>query len=499
MKEKKLSVPEHFTQQMSPKSQAEMIKYYFHKLKVYPKAQPQVFRALEICLEGMTPKRLLDTVRELRAFSYRKNSQWLWEEWNQKELSSSHWQKTPIFWLWMTAHPNGYIREIAWGRLKNTTIKHKLTFLLLTVNDNVAELRTLAVQLLMSERTFEREELVFSLPFIQRLGGLGHVESRAIQKYMIQLLLDQPEILLEAQQSADLFIYRYAFELSYSTESSIIGESIPNGFKKVDRITLARTFREFVRTAEDKELQVKTLLSHPQTIIRKLASIWCYNHLEGEAAMIPLLLDSAVSIRYLTRDYVMKYFPSFDMRAYYLEQLSSCEVNAIQGLAMLKDDRDKEMMLLRMNDSRKKVRLAVFSWLSCLPMKEQLDNYLLGLADISKDVRRKSEEHLGELYPYFYSELKQELFTQFKTSKETKQQISILNVLTNGMRKEYLFDLFELYPFSANLTVEEEIKQRIYSWEYAWNRKFFVAFTEEEQEQLKQASNKLQLFLFDEY
>lgn len=496
MKEKRLSIPEHFTQQMTSESQAELIKYYFYKLKVYKNRQPKDFQALENCLAYMTPKMLLDTVKELRAFSYQKDSKWGWLEWNQRELTSFTGQVPPIFWLWLTAHPNGYIREIAWGNLADRPSNHMLVFLLLAVNDNVAELRKFAVQQLLKLESFATEEMIFSLPFIQRLGGLGHSENRPIQKYMIQLLVENPEILLKAQKSVDVFIYRYAFELSYLPESMIKSESIKNGFEKVDKITLARTFREFVGTADDKERKVKELLSHPQTIIRKLASIWCYNHLDKEEAMIPLLLDSAISIRYLARDYIRKYFPEFDIRLYYHEHLATHEVNAVQGLAMLLDMRDKEEMLKRSNDPRKKVRVAVLSWISCLPMEDRLDYAIAGLGDIAKDVRKKSEEQLGEVYVYFYPQLKIELLERFRRNQEPKLQRSILTVLTNGSRKEYLFDLFELYPFSAEETIQEDIERRIYTWKREWNRKFFVAFTDEEEMKLREAEKKVNFFVF---
>jgi hypothetical protein len=141
-------------------------------------------------------------------------------------------------------------------------------------------------------------------------------------------------------------------------------------------------------------------------------------------------------------------------------------------------------MLARSDDPRKKVRLAVLSWISCLPMEERLDYAVIGLGDIARDVRRKSEEQLGELYSYFYPQLKHELLDRFKSSREKRQQLSILNVLMNGSRKEYLFDLFDLYSFSIDGTVRDEIEKRLYSWEYEWNRKFFIVFTAEEKEKL---------------
>ncbi|WP_086349253.1 hypothetical protein [Candidatus Enterococcus clewellii] len=496
MEEKRVSVMEHFTQQMTSESQAELIKKCFYIIRNHKSERDQLFQVLENCLEGLTPKALLDTVKELRVFSYYKDK-WGWGEWSQRKLAFSLRKKPAVFWLWLTAHPNGHIRELAWIKLEKVSTKFKLVFLLLTVNDNVPVLRQKAIYLLMNENQFSKKELIFSLPFIQRLGGLGHVESRAVQKYFIHLLLERPDILLEAQQSDDPFIYRYAFELSFLPDSRIIAESILHGLEKSDRVTLARTFRELVQTAEDKEEQIKSLLSHPQTVIRKLASSWCYNHLKREAAMIPLLLDSAMSIRYLARDYVSNHFPDVVIRSYYLEHVSSHEVTSIQGLAMLQDSRDSERMCARKNDLRKKIRVAVLTWLSCLPKEERLDYYIVALGDISRDVRKKAEIQLGELFPYFHVQLKQTLFERFKKSKEEKEQLSILNVLIHGTRKEYLFHLFDLYPDSINDTVQTEIKRRIILWEYEWNRRFFIAFTEEEQALLKEGEEQVQLFIFD--
>ncbi|MGL4694687.1 HEAT repeat domain-containing protein [Enterococcus larvae] len=483
MEEKRLSIVEHFTQQMTSTSQAEMIKYYYYKIMVYEGKQPQAFQALEICLTLLAPKALLDTIKELRAFSYQRESKWRWLEWTPKDLNRIG-SKPSIFWLWLTVHPKGYIRELAWQQLAESSVDRKIIFLLYTVNDNVEELRKIAVQQLMKEQLPKEEDLIYSLPFIQRLGGLGHIENRTIQEYMIRQLAVRPDILLAAQQSKDVFIYRYAFELSFLLNGEIRNRSIENGLKKTDKVTLARTFREMIRTAEEKEEQVKKLLNHPQTVIRKLAGSWCYNHLESESAMIPLLLDSAVSIRCLASDYSKKYFPDFDIRSYYLEHLSQYEVNALQGLAMLLDIRDREIFLPRINDPRKNVRLAAIGWLSCLPKDEQVDYYKEALGDISRDVRRKAEEQIGELYPFFYPKLKEELIKQFKASNSEKHQQSILKVLTNESRKEYLFDLFMLYPYGATKDLKEEIEQCIYYWKYEWNRRFFTVFTEAEKEKL---------------
>ncbi|MGC6768437.1 hypothetical protein [Enterococcus sp. LJL51] len=481
MKQKEHQI-QRFNQQMSTHSSGEMIKYYCYKLRLDYKNHQNYFAVLTSCLHTLTPKALLDTYKELRAFSYYKTDKWQWLNLDKKQLKRINEKDSGSFWLWLTAHPNGYIRELAWEKLVEWPLKRKVVFLLMTLNDNVPELRQMALVALSRLDTCCEEDWEYCLPFIQRLSGLGHKENIELQQRLVQVLLTKPKILLRAQQSEDVFIYRYAFELGFSADEETKMESIHNGLNKSDKVTLARSFKALIEITEHQEEQIRQLLSHPQTILRKLASEWSYSHLEKEETMIPRLLDSAKSIRYLIRDYVVKQFPDMNIRTYYHQHLETNEVTALQGLAMLRDPRDEEQMRKKQNDSRKKIRTAVLDWAVCLSPLEQVPLFYQGLADCSREVRQKAIEGLRAIYT---PAIKGDIMNQFQQTANFYCQQSILNLLTSSPRKEYLLILFELYPCALNDAIQEAIQRRIQSWYKEWNRHFFVQFTAAEKLQLR--------------
>ncbi|MBL1230405.1 hypothetical protein IW492_14315 [Enterococcus sp. BWB1-3] len=480
-----MAILKEFGQQTRTISSAGEIKYYYNKLFLDLAHKEKYVGIFQDYIECLTPREFLITYKELRKFQYfysKKSQDWNWSDLNERKLNKVG-DMPPEVWCWLAGHPNGYIREFALSKLYMQPVRRKMIVCLLSLNDHIPEIRSMAKAMILqtAEQTTD-EELIFSLPFIQRLSGLKQMENEAIKKYLNQLLLEKPEVLLSAQQSEDPFIYRYAFELSYLSDGVLKEKSMENGLLKKDKLTLGRTFRELMKQTVDAEIRVRELMEHPQTIIRKLACEWCYNHLEWEEAMLPKLMDSVTSIRYLAKDYISKYFPDINIRSFYLEKLSKEPVIAVQGLSMLQNRSDKELLVPLIHDARKKLRSAVINWSVCLSEEEQLPLLYLGIMDISRYVHKKAVELLVS---HFTPTVKEKLFVIFNQTDLEKHQISVIKVMTGDTRKEYLIDLFTLYPQSLNDDVRREIIIRINLWHQEWNRRFFVQFTENEEEQLK--------------
>lgn len=392
------------------------------------------------------------------------------------------------FWSWLVCHPNGYVREFALKKISATSNSKSLPFLLVSLNDHIGNVRKLAEYEII--RTFRQENkatILFSLPLIKRLKELEHKENLDVYNRLNTILLNQFDLLEKAQESKDIYISRYGFELSFRLDEQHKVQVIKNGLKKTDRMILRWTFNEILKEEQWEKEYLSQVLSHPQMIIRKLACEWCYNNRVKEEQMIPKLLDQTAVIKYLALDYVKKQFLDIDCREYYLQHLKDNPINAIHGLAILQDKRDQDRMVPLINSSKKKIRVSVLNWLSCLPLEEQVPIYIECLSDSSRDVRNKA---IDQLSTHYSLQIKEQLTPLFKERKETRFQLSIIKILGVESRKDYFFDLVLLYVDASDQLVKDKIEHQLIGWMLSWNRRFFFRFSLKDKVTLAYLMNK---------
>lgn len=294
-------------------------------------------------------------------------------------------------------------------------------------------------------------------------------------------------MLEKAQESKDIYISRYGFELSFQLKEQHRAQVIKNGLGKKDRMILRWTFNEILKEDQWENEYLAHLLSHPQMVIRKLACEWCYNNRMKEERMIPKLLDQTVAINYLALDYVKKHFPEIDCREYYLQHLKDNPINAIHGLAILQDQRDQERMLPLINSRKKKIRVSVLNWIDCLPFDEQLPVYIDCLSDPSRDVRNKA---VAQLIKHYSLSIKEWLIPLFKEKKESRSQLSIIKILGEESRKDYFYDLVSLYVYASDQLVKDKIELQLAGWILSWNQRFFFRFSLKDKVELAYLMNK---------
>jgi hypothetical protein len=474
-------------EQSEIKNHAEAIKYCYQKIIFNQESTEAYMDCLSKLLKEETPKHFINTFKQLRSFSYGR-SEWRWLDINEDILHDLPIEPPAVFWCWLICHPNGFVRELAIKKLRNTDTPQCLRFFLVTLNDYIDYLRELAVEQITNDhQQLSTDELFFCLPLIDRLKTLLYKENQIIYALFQQELLSQPQLLLNAQADLDRFIARSAFQWSFLLDGSYRKQTLKNGLKNSDRMILIWTFRELQTEARWEESYLDELLVHPHLVIRKLACEWCYNYHSEDPRMLEKLLDNATAIKQLVLKYVQRDFPKFDCRAYYLKYISTQSTNAIHGLALLQDIRDKEQMLEFRHAKQKKIRLSVLNWAACLPLEEQLPIYIDYLSDSSRDVRNKAVEPLIQHYSLA---IKEQLLPLFKTKKEPYFQLLILNILEAQNRRDYFFDFLTLYKDAAGTRVKDEIEKRLRSWCLAWNQRFFLRFSLKDKIEIAYLVNK---------
>lgn len=474
-------------EQSEIKSTAAAIKYCYKKIIFNQENRLTYTKYLSQLLEEQTPKAFLNTFKELRAFSYGP-SDWNWFDINESIVTSLSSINSASFWSWLVCHPNGYVRECALKKLSIESFENTLPFLLLTLNDHVEKVRKRAEQAINNRFMQENEAtLLFSFPLIKRLKELEQKENLDVYDRLNTNLLNRFSLLEKAQESKDIYISRYGFELSFQLKEQHRAQVIKNGLSKKDRMILRWTFNEIIKEDQWENKYLAHLLSHPQMVIRKLACEWCYNNRMKEERMIPKLLDQTVAINYLALDYVKKHFPEIDCREYYLQHLKDNPINAIHGLAILQDKRDQERMLPLINSRKKKIRVSVLNWIDCLPFDEQLPVYIDCLSDPSRDVRNKA---VAQLIKHYSLSIKEWLIPLFKEKKETHSQLSIIKILGEESRKDYFYDLVSLYVYASDQSVKDKIELQLAGWILSWNRRFFFKFSLKDKVELAYLMNK---------
>jgi hypothetical protein len=116
-----------------------------------------------------------------------------------------------------TCHPSGYVREAALKALRSTTDGSELPFVLIRLNDWVAQVRDLAVGL-MNERVRPdyAHHLVMTLTLVIRLRSFQRVNhSRTIESILTVLRLPESRgALLQGTKATDRLTRRMAFEIA---------------------------------------------------------------------------------------------------------------------------------------------------------------------------------------------------------------------------------------------------------------------------------------------
>lgn len=474
-------------EQVEIKSIATAIKYCYKKIIFNQENLVTYTGYLAQFLEDQSAKEFLKTFKQLRAFSYGQNG-WNWFNINPSILSGISSEQPSIFWAWLTCHPNGYVRELALEKIVKVSFSKRIPFLLVTLSDHIQKLRTIAEDDISKLVVQENEEMIlFSFPLIKRLKVLEQKECLAIYNQLNSYLLGQFSLLQKAQDHENICTSRYGFELSFKGDEKKRALTIKNGLKKNDKTILKWTFQELQKEENWEKEYLTNLLEHPQMLIRKSACEWCYGNSYQDKRMIPKLLDQSSSIKDLALTYVQKYFPEIDCRKYYLQHLIESPTNAVQGLAILQDIRDKDKMLPLINSTKKKIRISVLKWAECLPQKEQLPLCIECLSDSSRDVRKKAVDQLIQNYS---PHLKEQLIVLFKEANEINLQLNVMKILGEENRKDYFFTICSLYVDAKDQLVKDEIEQAVVGWLSNWNQRFFLSFSLKDKVELTYLLNK---------
>lgn len=469
------------------KNTADAVKYCYQKMIIDQECRERYLEDLSRLFEEETPKRFLNTFKQLRAFSYGR-SNWCWLEINEDDLQQLSFKHAAFFWGGLTCHPNGYIREFALSKLIEEREELPLRFLLVMLNDHLKILRERASKEITEKNRFiSEQELIFCLPLIDQLKQLTYEENRIIYNQLQKSVLERPQLLLNGQRNSDSDCARTAFKWSFLLEESDRKQTMRNGLVSKDRVILVWTFREIQKEKMWEEQYLDELLNHQSMIIRKLACEWCYNNRLKDRRMIARLLDRTTAIKELALAYVRKHFPEVDCRAYYLTKMDTQLNRAVHGLALLQDRRDQEQMLSLRYAKQKKIRLSVLNWSSCLPLEEQLSLAVDYISDSSRDVRKKAIERLSQNYSLA---IKEQLLPMFQERKELSTQLLIIKILAAENRRDYFFDLVMLYKEAADQQVKNQIEKQLEDWCTGWNQRFFFRFSLKDKVELAYLLNK---------
>lgn len=434
-------------------------------------------------LTELTAKDQLACMTILRERNHYYTDETLWPQLDVALFTTETELFSGEFWVWLTCHPNGYVREYALRKITRDKTENSLPFILFLLNDHISELRTIAS--ICYSKSIEESaegEVIRSLLFIERLQKLSRMETKAAYLACCQMLTSKPNLLLQAQEHEELPIARFAFRLSNQVPE-IRKLTIEKGLGNKDWIIATQIAKELMEEVNGIEKYKERLSKHPQTAVRKLIIEWFYNQTMSERLMIECLMDDSKALKSLAIRYVERNFPAVAIDEYYREHLGENELNALQGLSLLKNKKDQDILLNYVNDPRKVARKSVLDWAAALPKEEQRILYYQGIQDSANLVRRKAEE---ELKQQFDQTVKANMLALFKETPEERKQLNILYVLKADNRKEYLITLLRLYPQTTSEKVRSFIEREVASWSQNWNQRFFFQFWPAEQAEIRQ-------------
>ena len=288
-------------------------------------------------------------------------------------------------------HANGYVREEAIRRLSRLNSGGEVPFLILRLNDWVANVRDAAVEAIYSRLKPEHcRAFIASFLLLSRLRHAGRTDPTEILAAINQLLLSEEcrGELMEALKSDDRFIRRAAFKLALKLQGADLKHAV--GLALDDNETAIRGWAaQAITSAVDGDMFDSFLdrLKHDRFMPLRRAALRILVKLHSPHVVDELnkaLLDPHASMREEARYHLKKIGP-IDIAEFYRQRLSDAKGPAlygvISGLGEMGKAEDVSVVVPYTSHEASKIRRAALKTVAALRLDAHLEIFLKALED----------------------------------------------------------------------------------------------------------------------
>ena len=300
-------------------------------------------------------------------------------------------------------HFSGYVREAAVQELASQRTGRELPFLLIRLNDWVAQVRAAAECAVRQRLSPEyAPHFLANISLVLRLRECGRLEKELVDD--VFALLKRPECkeaLLACMASEHRTIRRISFQLFIEANPATAANTIHYMMADPDAVLRLLAVRHILPSITPDELPsvIEPMLKDRFMPVRREA-LWALAAKRPDAAKEPIrraLLDSHVSMRDTARHY-LELADVADVRAFYTEALrsgaESSVLSALCGLGENGKASDVCLLFDHLVSPRTKIRSAAVYALGRLDAAGNLNTLVGFLSDTKSSVSRQAMKAL---------------------------------------------------------------------------------------------------------
>lgn len=445
--------------------------------------------AVERLLSSVTPEDLarLDSVfRERSPYAGRYRMEWhRLAPSDLGRFESFSGQRIVLLGL-ASFHESGYVREEAVRRLAGSNSGAELPFLLIRLNDWVAEVREaarLAVGLRLSPR--HAGSLMENLPLVARLMRVARADHSQIGEAVEVLLksADCRDTLLRGLESKNRSVRRICFRLAAEAEGSDTRAVLERALADRDtviRLWAARQISAGLGGGATESLLEIMKGDHFMPVrreaLRALLSLWPK---KAEAALRRALFDSHASLREEAR-YQLRKAGEDDFASVYRQVLADAVggelYSAVSGIGETGTASDDSMVLPYAPHPSPKVRRAAIKALARLNGDKHLSVFLTALRDETPAASREARKALTSRAASVGGERLWEIFSASSLLPHVRH--NALNLLSRLGKWDGIYYLIRAVG-DHDVRIAEASRLGVVRWLSQFNRSFTVPTPEQ--------------------
>ncbi len=370
-------------------------------------------------------------------------------------------------------HSSGYVREAAVKRLALMTSGAELPFLILRVNDWVANVRDVACEAIRARlKPDYARSFIRNLTLVSRLEQAGRSDCKPLVQAIYQLLQsgESRRALLEALESDDHFIRRACFKLALSSiEPEIVRKALDQEDTVVRLWAAQRVSSAFTGAALDQFLK---MMKHDRFMPVRREALRILVRQNSPALLVGLhtaLLDTHASMREEAR-YHLRKLERMEVAAFYRQQfLDGVDLYpVISGLGETGTTTDDHLIVPYTSHDAGKIRAAALRALAKLNPRAHVGLFIESLDDEVPHVSLQALKALAGMARAIDGERIWEVFRSAAHAHVKRNALSLLERLGKWDSIYYLLRAVR----DSDEAIADMSKFSIRRWLAQFNRSF---------------------------
>lgn len=472
-----------------PAAIPDLANFLLHRNREVAQTAVAAVNALGRCM-NLSDFPWLDRVMRERS-PYRWTYPSAWAELKPVQLSRLH-EFGPFVLGMATLHFNGYVREQALRLLATVKNGEEVPFLLLRVNDWVAEICD-AAQHLIEERLTSKYASFFvkSLPLLNRVqyGHRGH--AREVVVAIIGLLKKEGQAVVMGLDSGDPETRRSCYRLAFQCNNVDKGLIVQRALSESDpaiRLCGIQNLASISERSPAERLLSRARADRFAPVRREAIRVSA--HIFPEAA-VPWIKDALLDRHPAVRSYaqfLMGQHSKLNLKQFYLDALTRPDSGklcaAISGLGEAGTASDAECVVAYVSHPRARIRRAVIRTLARLRAGDFIALFEERLSDPAPSVSREAMKGLCRNVPLLGGVRLWEIFTS----------TTVIHTRRNALFLIARFSKWESisYLIQALCTDDSGLRELAECYVRRWNCQFNRSFTSPTRAQVERLSNALE-------